>query len=94
MSKDGGANPHWSGDGKELFYLAPDGFLMSVEVTAVGGAFHTGAPHQLFKKPAGYWEVAADGKRFLIAVPPAAGAAPPASFPYHVVENWTELLKR
>jgi hypothetical protein len=36
----------------------------------------------------------ADGKRFLIAAPPASGAPSPASHPYHVVMNWTELLKR
>ena len=49
---------------------------------------------RLFKAPftgRGSWDVAADGKRFLIAVPPAAS---PASRPYHVVVNWTELLKR
>jgi len=102
VSKDGGTDVHWSGDGKELFYLAPDGFLMSVDVNAAGGAFQTGAPQRLFKSPAtgfGSWDVSADGKRFLIAAPAASGAensgsAGPASRPYHVVVNWTELLKR
>jgi hypothetical protein len=51
VSKDGGRDVHWSGDGKELFYLAPDGYLMSVEVNAAGGAFQTGAPQRLFKSP-------------------------------------------
>jgi Tol biopolymer transport system component len=97
VSKDGGGDVHWRRDGKELFYLAPDGYLMSVDVNTAGGAFQTGAPQRLFKSPAtglGSWDVSADGKRFLIAAQPAAGAASPASRPYHVVINWTELLKR
>ncbi len=98
VSKEGGITPHWSGDGKEIFYLAPDGYLMSVPVSVVGGAFQPGTPQRLFKSPAtgeGSWDVAADGKRFLIAAPPSSGStATPASRPYHVVVNWTELLKR
>jgi hypothetical protein len=96
VSKDGGAQPRWTGDGKELFYLAPDGYLMSVDVNTAGGAFQAGAPHRLFKSPAtgfGSWDVSADGNRFLIAAPPASGAGSP-SRQYHVVTNWTELLKR
>jgi dipeptidyl aminopeptidase/acylaminoacyl peptidase len=97
VSKEGGTDPHWSGDGKELFYMAPDGYLMSVPVIVTGGAFQPGTPQRLFKSPAtggGTWDVSADGKRFLIAAPPATTAAAPASRPHHVVVNWTELLKR
>jgi eukaryotic-like serine/threonine-protein kinase len=94
VSKDGGDNAHWSGDGKELFYMAPDDYLMSVAVSVEGSAFHTGTPQRLFKKPMGSWDVTADGQRFLIAAPPAPGSAAPASRPYHVVVNWTGLLKR
>jgi len=98
VSKEGGVDPRWSGDGKELFYLAPDGYLMSATVSVTGGAFQPGTPQRLFKSPAtggGAWDVSADGKKFLIAAPPSTGAsAAPASGPYHVVVNWTELLKR
>jgi hypothetical protein len=62
---------------------------MSVEVTAAGSAFQTGAAQRLFESPAagfGTWDVSADGKRFLIAARAAAGA--PAPLPYHVVLNW------
>jgi eukaryotic-like serine/threonine-protein kinase len=94
VSQDGGHDSHWSGDGKELFYLAPDGYFMSVNVNAAGGTFQTEAPQRLFKSPdrSEGWDVSADGKRFLIAAPPASGAA--ASPSYHLVVNWTELLKR
>jgi Tol biopolymer transport system component len=97
VSKDGGSEPHWSADGKEIFYMAPDGYLMSVAVNVAGSAFQPETPQQLFKSPAagqGTWDVSADGKKFLIAAPAASGSAAPASRPYHVVVNWTELLKR
>ena len=32
ISTAGGGNPMWRGDGKEIFYLAPDGKLMSVPI--------------------------------------------------------------
>jgi Tol biopolymer transport system component len=97
ISKDGGTDVRWSQGGKELVYLAPDGYLMSVAVSAAGGAFQTGTAQRLFKSPAtgyGAWDVTADGKRFLIAAPPSSAAPAPESLPYHVVLNWTGLLNR
>jgi eukaryotic-like serine/threonine-protein kinase len=99
VSKDGGSDPHWSGDGKQVFYQGPDDYLMSVDVTVKGGAFQPGTPQRLFKLPAAgaSWDVSADGKKFLIAAPASAGSATPAapaSQSVHVILNWTELLKR
>ena len=74
--------------------ISKDGGMMAVSMTVVGGVIKGGTPQRLFKSPvtsAGTWDVTADGKRFLIAAP-AAGAV--SSRPYHVVVNWTELLKR
>jgi eukaryotic-like serine/threonine-protein kinase len=96
ISTEGGTNAHWRGDGKEIFYTALDGYMMSVEVNVAGGAFQPGAPQRLFKSPArgyGTWDVSADGKKFLIAAPAGSSTAP-SSTPFHVVLNWTELLKR
>ena len=99
ISIDGGDDPHWRGDGKELFYMAPDGYLMAADVSVVSGALQSGAPRRLFKSPAtnrGTWDVAADGKRFLIAAPANAtgSAADPDSQSLHVVVNWTAMLRR
>ena len=97
VSKDGGASPHWRGDGKEIFYLAPDGGVMSVDI-ATSPEFKAGVPKRLFKVPPGvvFWDVSNDGKRFLIPVAegatPAVSAATPA--PYKVVLNWTSTLKK
>jgi eukaryotic-like serine/threonine-protein kinase len=59
VSTKGGAGPRWRRDGKELFYCAPDGKLMAVEVKSglpagghgdgEGATFETGVPHALFE---------------------------------------------
>ena len=47
ISTSGGTLPRWRRDGKELFYLAPDGKLMAVEIRS-GANFEAGAPKLLF----------------------------------------------
>ena len=44
----GGEQPRWRSDGKELFYLAPDGKIMAMPVT-IGASFDAGAPVALFQ---------------------------------------------
>jgi eukaryotic-like serine/threonine-protein kinase len=36
VSRGGGTEPRWRGDGKEIYYLAPSGMLMAVPVNAQG----------------------------------------------------------
>jgi hypothetical protein len=91
VSTGGGSEPRWRRDGRELFYLAPDGTLMAVVVTAAP-AFEIGTPQALFRPrvPAGSlfrtsYDVTADGQRFLVnTVVEGAGATP-----ITVVVNWT-----
>ena len=95
ISRGGGISARWRGDGKELFYTAPDGSMMSVEVNTSPGSpvFDAGVPKLLFKNSsmggsmgglAGlYWDVSQDGKRFLLPFggrQPASNAALPTSF--------------
>src|SRR5690606_29618897 len=47
VSTHGGFMAQWRRDGKELFYVAPDGALMAVDVS-VAGAFEVGPPRRLF----------------------------------------------
>jgi Tol biopolymer transport system component len=93
ISKDGGASPHWRGDGKEMYYLAPDGGVMSVDITT-SPEFKAAVPKLLFKGPPRvvFWDVSNDGKRFLIPV--AGGTVSGAPAPYKVVLNWTSTLKK
>jgi dipeptidyl aminopeptidase/acylaminoacyl peptidase len=91
ISKGGGNSPRWRGDGKELFYVASDRKLMSVDVSG-NPLFKAGGPMPLFQLPAGFigGDVTADGRRFLIGVPVAQSAP----VPFTVVLNWQATLRK
>jgi hypothetical protein len=91
ISTDGGTEPRWRGDGKELFYVASDGKVLSIDISAKP-LFKAGAPRSLFQLPPGFigGEVTADGRRFLIGMPLAQSA----SVPFTVVLNWQTILKK
>ncbi len=74
VSRGGGSEPRWRGDGKEIFYIAPSGMLMAVPVNGEN-TFATGTPSPLFqvhgRAPISStdvftYDVAKDGKRFLV----------------------------
>jgi serine/threonine protein kinase/Tol biopolymer transport system component len=91
VSKNGGSNPIWRRDGKELFYLSSDGFVMAVDVNT-SGVFQAGIPKQLLKTPPGvlFYDVSADGKRFLMPSPLVTSA----DSSFTVVLNWQSALKK
>jgi len=91
VSRGGGIAPRWRGDGKELFYMAPDGGLMGLELTT-SPVLRAGEPKMLFTPPrnSGVWDVSKDGNRFLIAVPVEANAQEPVT----VVLNWSSGLPK
>ena len=71
VSTNGGIQPWWRSDGKELYYLSNDGKLMAVEVKP-GDSFEATAPRTLFDlAPAralgglSSYAVTAAGDRFL-----------------------------
>jgi Tol biopolymer transport system component len=94
VSTAGGRQPSWSADGREIFYLAPDGTLLAVPVT-VGDAFAAGTPQPLFQPRVmgiavrGLIRPWRDG-RFIVHAPLGKEATPPIT----VVMNWTEALRR
>jgi eukaryotic-like serine/threonine-protein kinase len=95
ISTGGGIEPRWSPDGKTLYYIAPDGKLMAVAITA-NDAFRAGVPKALFQIAAftggpfrHSWCVAPDGKRFLFAIPSEQRTAA-----FEVVVNWQAGLKK
>jgi len=96
VSSAGGVLPNWRRDGKELFYVTPDGRLMSVAVER-GPKLAFGTPKLLFRIPnasmigaASPYDVAPDGERFLVRVPVVHGS----SWPLNLVLNWTSGLKK
>jgi Tol biopolymer transport system component len=94
VSRGGGSLPVWRGDGKELFYLSPDGNVMAVAIQESADALQHGTPTALFKNPMirqGLgWDATPDGNRFLLLIP----ASESAQAPFTVLENWTSLLKQ
>jgi hypothetical protein len=98
VSAAGGYQPRWRHDGKELFYLSSSGQLMSVSV-APGIAAPPGPPTLLFQTSVfgggasvnnWYWDVTADGQRFLINS--VIGGAEPSTL--NVVLHWQSALSR
>jgi hypothetical protein len=94
VSKDGGADPTWSADGKELLYRAIDATTIMHLSVDTRRTFQPGPPQQLLKIPSNrsYTKLAADPdlKRFL--VPVAVDAKVPQSFT--VMLNWSAGLKK
>ena len=73
VSTEGGVEPRWRGDGRELFYMAGP-TLMAVEVKTAGGSFEAGKPTPLFEARLPFaggrnrYVVTRDGQRFLFEV--------------------------
>ena len=97
VSTGGGTQPLWARNGQELFYLAPDGALMSVRVepgttwTAStptklidGRSYHGERNSDVFFRT---YDVSPDGKRFLM-IKKAAAPTKPRAASIVVVENW------
>jgi len=106
ISTNGGEQPAWSRDGRELFYVQNGGYnpgrglptLMSVSITTVP-TFVAGTPKALFESTdlSSAWgrsyDVALDGTRFVLALSKDASAnlAPTQMI---FVQHWFEELKR
>jgi hypothetical protein len=85
--------PQWSPDGAELFYESPELKLMEVSLKRGTDSIEPSPPRELFALPiteTGYgpYEVAADGKRFLVR------AALEPGQPLTLIVNWAALLKK
>jgi len=96
ISTDGGTEPVWSRDGRELFYRSGDK-LMAVSI-ATQPAFVAGLPRVLFEgafEPTGTgtsgYDVSLDGRRFLM-IQPTAPEMPVTQV--NVVINWFEELRQ
>ncbi len=92
VSRNGGDDPRWSKDGKELFYV--EGTTLVSVAVVTDPAFSAGEATHLFSalslQVGGYpnYDVSSDGRRFLLVenveVEPLR---------IHVVENWYEAFR-
>jgi serine/threonine protein kinase/WD40 repeat protein len=94
ISTTGGHHPRWARGGKELFFVAPEGKIMSVEIRT-GSLVEAGTPQALFatplkSAPGPPYDVTSDGQRILLNRPIGEETAPPIT----LVQNWTALLRR
>jgi len=106
ISTNGGFQPAWNPNGRELFYVQAGGLnsgssgrtLMSVKV-ATAPAFQAGTPEPMFENTdlrsnwGRNYDVAPDGQRFLLAISrEAPSKLAPAQMIF--VQHWFEELKR
>ena len=96
ISANGGAQPRWNGDGKEVFYIGPDERLMSVEVRfdPRKKTVQAAAPVPLFTVRVGevvpqsgrrqQYVVSSDGRSFLINMVSEQARSSPIT----VILNW------
>jgi Tol biopolymer transport system component len=93
VSNRGGQTPNWKGDGREIYYLAPDGMLMGARVTGAA-PFQTEAAAPLFKVAVPeyidtQYDVFADGQRFLVNQQISSKEEP-----INVLVHWAAGLKK
>ena len=87
ISAQGGRAPRWSRNGRELLYWSGNS-LVAVDVQTVP-AFRVSLPQSLFTMSTGTtWDVAPDGKQFLVEQLPSGG-----TFRMAVVVNWFDELR-
>jgi eukaryotic-like serine/threonine-protein kinase len=99
ISTDGGAEPVWNRNGRELFYRSGDK-MMAVDI-ATEPSLVAGKPRMLFQgqyvptpPPSSFpfYDVSPDGQRSLMLKPSEQTGAAPTQI--NVVLNWFEELKR
>ena len=102
VSTNGGTQPLWARNGRELFYESM-GTLMRVPVKT-GSTFERGTPEKVFDAPylvrqldqarGRLYDVSADGQRFLMIKDTSVADERPPSARIILVQNWFEELKR
>lgn len=97
ISTEGGTEPLWNHNGRELFYRDGDK-MMAVDIYAQP-SFAAGKPRQLFQGdylpnyfPGPYYDVSGDGQQFLMLKPVEQAQVAPSQI--NVVLNWFEELKQ
>ncbi len=93
LSRSGGREPHWRGDGAELFFLGLDRSIFSVDVSK---GFDAAPPVRLFRaavrrgSEGPLFDVTRDGQRFIVI----AGESQESPDSIDLVLNWPGLIRR
>jgi len=100
ISANGGGQPRWHGDGKELYYIS-DGKMMVVPIKEDADTFEGGSSRILFEAralvgaigsgPQGYvYDVTRDGRRFLVVDRADQGGDQPLT----LITNWQSRIRK
>jgi eukaryotic-like serine/threonine-protein kinase len=98
VSRGGGEEPRWREDGKELFFVSPDGKLMASQVK-LGASFEETAPVPLFQtrrrqkissQDVFTYAVAQNGTKFLFNSLMDQNEVPPLT----IIRNWNANLEK
>jgi hypothetical protein len=94
VSAEGGRTPAWRADGKELYWVGPNGTLMASDVELQAARVRPGRAEALFRLPTvdlfASFQPGRDGRRFLVNEPEGA----PQDRPMVVQLNWAGQLGR
>ena len=100
VSVNGGRQPRWRSDGKELYYLEGTGSAMMAVSVSTEPTFTPGQPQRLFESmdlvagpSAATYDVSADGQRFITVAPVEADGEETAPPKIRIVENWYEEFR-
>jgi Tol biopolymer transport system component len=101
ISKSGGTQPQWRGDGKELYFVISGGANTMMAATIdTSREFQAGLPQVLFEggfiaNPGGrhQYAVTKDGRRFLVLVPQTSDSMAGPQ-PLTVVTNWLAAVQK
>jgi hypothetical protein len=100
ISTQGGVEPIWTANGRELLYRSQEQYVFSVTISSLN-PFRSETPRLLFQyKPIEYygttpvrgWDAMPDGQRFLLAREEESKDKPVTQL--QVMLNWTEELNR
>jgi len=93
VSPNGGQVPHWSKDGKELYYFDLKQSVVAVPVKEAGGALQFGSPQTMVSQwtilTLPFYSVSPDGKRFLME-----RVSEQVNQPVTLMTNFTSGLKK
>jgi serine/threonine-protein kinase len=99
ISREGGSWPRFARDGKQLFYVAPDGHLMAVDYQAKADSFEAGNPRVWTDSTLNAvgslspYDVAPDGKR-IVAIPRSSDSDDKGSVHVELILNFFDELRR
>jgi Tol biopolymer transport system component len=93
VSQNGGSEPRWNRNGRELLYVDRENYIVSVEVHPSAAGFEAGASTRLFQfhGAGGFWrfDITPDGERFLVTAPLTDNLTSPVT----LITDWTRKVE-